>query len=248
MPRVDLNCDLGEGAGHDAELMPLITSANIACGAHAGDERTMRATVELARKHGVSIGAHPGLNDREHFGRRELPVMPDEVHQLVLRQTQALRRVACDCGASVRHVKPHGALYNMAARNTLLADAVAQAVYEADPRLVLFGLAGSALVRAGRSCGLEVAGEAFADRTYQADGSLTPRNRPDAIITDEADAVAQVLRMVREGRVRATDGTDVAVQADTVCLHGDGLHAVAFARRLRAELQATGIELTMCGA
>lgn len=248
MARVDLNCDLGEGAGHDAELMPLVTSANIACGAHAGDERTMRATVDLARRHGVAVGAHPGYADREHFGRRELTMMPEEVHALVLAQVRALQRTASDAGGRVGHVKPHGALYNLAARNTLIADAVVQAVYEADPRLVLYALAGSALVRAARAGGLEVAEEAFVDRTYQPDGSLTPRHRPDALITDEAAAVAQARELVEHGRVRATDGTTVAITADTLCVHGDGPHAVAFARRLRAELEAAGIELRAVGA
>lgn len=243
MTRVDLNCDLGEGAGHDAELMPLITSANIACGAHAGDEATMRAAIALARRHGVAIGAHPGFADRGNFGRIEKATSQDEVHQLVLAQTRALQRLAAEAGVPVAHVKPHGALYNMAARNSLLADAVAHAVYECDPRLVLFGLAGSALVRAAERCGLAAAQEVFADRTYQPDGSLTPRGRADALITDEAAAVAQVLRMAREGRVRATDGTEVEIRADTVCLHGDGGQAVAFARRLRKELETAGFEV-----
>jgi UPF0271 protein len=243
MPRVDLNCDLGEGAGHDAELMPLITSANIACGAHAGDDATMRATVALARKHGVAIGAHPGFADRANFGRRELPVTPAEARGLVLAQTRTLQALG-----PVRHVKTHGALYNMAARDAALAHAVAAAVYEADPRLVLFVLAGSKLAVAGRLCGLQVAEEVFADRTYRADGSLTPRTEPKALITDEEAAVAQVLRMVREGMVLATDGSDVAIQADTICLHGDGAHPVKFARRLRQELTAAGVEIRAFGA
>lgn len=245
---IDLNCDLGEGAGHDAELMPLITSANIACGGHAGDERTMRATVELALKQGVGIGAHPGLNDREHFGRREAPIALAEAHALVLAQIRALQLIVQPCGGRLVHVKPHGALYNMAARDVALARAVAEAVREADPRLVLFGLAGSQLLSVGRACDLRVASEVFADRTYQLDGSLTPRSRPDALIHDEDTAVAQVLRMVREGRVRATDGTDVPIRADTVCVHGDGPHAVAFARRLIQALRQLGIELRSPGA
>lgn len=248
MFRIDLNCDLGEGAGHDAELMPLITSANIACGAHAGDEAMMRTTVELAKKHEVAIGAHPGLADRENFGRRELPVTPVEAHGLVLAQTRLLQVIARQRGASVRHVKAHGALYNLAARDAALARAVAEAVYEADPRLILFVLAGSKLVEAGRACGLQVASEVFADRTYQADGSLTPRSQPNALITDENAAVAQVRRMVREGMARATDGTDVKIAADTVCLHGDGANPVEFARRLRIELTAAGIEIKAYGA
>lgn len=239
--RIDLNCDLGEGAGHDAELMPLVTSANIACGAHAGDEVTMCATVELALRQGVAIGAHPGFADREHFGRRELPVTPEEVFQLVLAQIRALQRVAVAAGARVGHVKLHGALYNLAARDAAIAEAAAYAVRDAGPELVWFALAGSAHVAAGRECGLTVASEVFADRTYQADGALTPRSRADALIADEDVAVAQVLRMVREGKVRATTGADVAIAADTVCLHGDGEHAVAFARRLRAELAAAGV-------
>ncbi len=243
MPRVDLNCDLGEGAGHDAELMPLVTSANIACGAHAGDEATMRATVALAKKHGVAIGAHPGFFDRANFGRVERPVSPGEVQGLVHDQVLQLQLIARGVGARLVHVKLHGALYNMAARDPALARAVVDAVYEVDPRLILFGLAGSQLVAVAEACGLPVASEVFADRTYQADGALTPRSRRDALITEENAAVAQVLRMVREGQVRATDGTDVGIRADTVCLHGDGAHPVEFARRLRQELAAAGIEL-----
>jgi UPF0271 protein len=243
MNSIDLNCDLGEGAGHDAELMPLVTSANIACGAHAGDEATMRATVALAQRYGVAIGAHPGFADREHFGRRELPLSPEAVHVLVSEQIDALRALG-----PVRHVKPHGALYNMAARDGALAVAVASAVHAVDPALVLVGLAGSELLHAGRARGLRVAGEVFADRTYQRDGSLTPRSRPDALIHDEAAAVAQVLRMVREGMVRATEGTDVPVTADTICVHGDGPHAVAFARRLNAELRRAGIAIKALGS
>ena len=237
MPRsIDLNCDLGEGAGHDVELMPLITSANIACGAHAGDVETMRATLALAKKFGVAVGAHPGFADRENFGRRELALPPAEVRALVTAQIQALRALG-----SLRHVKAHGALYNLAARDAALADAIADAVSAIDPALILFVLPHSALARAGTARGLRVANEVFADRTYQRDGSLTPRARPDALIHDESIAVAQVLRMVREGVVRATDGTDVPIVADTVCLHGDGPHPVAFARRLRAEFATAGI-------
>lgn len=239
--RIDLNCDLGEGAGHDAELMPLITSANIACGGHAGDEATMRATIALARKHGAAVGAHPGFADRANFGRRELSVTPGEVFALITDQVGAFRRLTAEAGVPVRHVKPHGALYNQAARDARLAQAVAGAVRALDPALILFGLAGSELVKAGRAAGLRVAEEVFADRTYQAGGSLTSRNRPDAMIADEAAAARQVIRLVKEGVVRATDGTEARLTADTVCLHGDGPRAAAFARRLRAELAAAGI-------
>lgn len=242
MPRLDLNCDLGEGAGHDAELMPLITSANIACGAHAGDAATMRATAELARRHGVAVGAHPGYADRENFGRREVMLSARELGKLVAGQIARL----CEIGP-VRHVKPHGALYNLAARDAAVAAAIAQATHALDASLVLVGLAGSELLRAGRACGLQVASEVFADRTYQPDGSLTPRTQAGALIDDEEVAVAQVLRMVGEGVVRAADGTDVAVRPDTVCLHGDGPHAVAFARRLRAALRGAGVEVRQFG-
>ena len=238
MRAIDLNCDLGEGAGHDAELMPLISSANIACGAHAGDVTTMRATVALAQQHGVTIGAHPGFADRENFGRREMNLSPGELTKLVTDQIAQLAELA-----HVRHVKPHGALYNLAARDAGVAKTIASAVRSFDSSLVLCGLAGSELVRAGRAGGLRVAEEVFADRTYQRDGSLTPRSRLDAMIEDVDTAVRQVLRMVSEGIVLAMDGTEVSIVADTICLHGDGPHAVEFARRLNAELRKAGIEI-----
>jgi UPF0271 protein len=239
---IDLNCDLGEGAGNDAGLMPLVTSANIACGGHAGDEATMRATVALAQKHGVAIGAHPGFPDREHFGRRELALSAEEIWATVMIQIVALRAFT-----PLRHVKPHGALYNLAARDATVAGVVADAVLAVDKNLVLFALAGSELVNAGRARGLRVAEEVFADRTYQADGSLTPRSRPEALIQDEGVVVAQVLRMIHEGKVRATDGVDVPIKADTICIHGDGPNAVAFAQRLNAELKKAGIEIKAFG-
>jgi UPF0271 protein len=239
---VDLNCDCGEGAGHDAELMPLISSANIACGAHAGDAATMQATIALAQAHGVGIGAHPGFADREHFGRRELPVSAWAAGALVVRQTLQLREIAREAGAEVRHVKLHGALYNMAARDRTLAEGIMTALATLDWRPAVVVLAGSVLETVARARGdFPVVAEVFADRTYQADGSLTPRARGGALITDEAQAAAQVLRMVREGVVPTVDGREVPVRADTVCLHGDGPHAVAFARRLRAELARAGI-------
>ncbi|MGD1031203.1 MAG: 5-oxoprolinase subunit PxpA [Opitutaceae bacterium] len=241
MTTIDLNCDLGEGAGHDAELMPLITSANIACGGHAGDNATMINSIDLAAAAGVSIGAHPGLNDRFGMGRRNLPLSPAEAADLIAVQVGELIRLAGLRGAKVAHVKPHGALYLRAARDRAIADAIAEAVRAINPALALYGLAGGELLRAGRARGLRVASEVFADRTYRPDGSLTPRGSADALITDEAEAVAQVLRIVQEGLVRATDGSEIAVVADTVCLHGDGSHALAFAWRLRADLAAAGI-------
>lgn len=236
--RIDLNCDLGEGAGQDAELMPLVTSANIACGGHAGDEETMRSTVELARRWGVNVGAHPGFDDREHFGRRELRLPVEEIARSVRRQVLALREFG-----PVNHIKPHGALYNLAARDRAVAEAVSGAVHSIDPALVLFALAGSELVTAGRNAGLKVVEEVFADRMYRRDGSLVPRSEPNALVADEEKMVAQVLRMIREGRVETADGGEARVTANTICLHGDGPHAVAFARELRQELERAGIEI-----
>ena len=240
---IDLNCDLGEGAGHDEALMPLISSANIACGAHAGDDGVMRATVRLALRHGVAIGAHPGFADREYFGRRERELPPHEIVTLVSGQLERLREIAKAEGAVVTHVKPHGALYNMAARDAAVADAIAEAVAGVDAGLWLYGLAGGELLAAGRARGLRVVAEVFADRTYQADGSLTPRNHPDALLDNTPSAVAQVLRMVREGYVRATNGAEVRIQADTVCLHGDGAEAASFARSVREALEREGVRV-----
>lgn len=245
--RVDLNCDVGEGAGHDAELMPLITSANIACGIHAGDVDTMRDAVNLAQLHGVAIGAHPSLNDRENFGRQEMRISPREVHLYVLTQIKLLQIIAQQCGAKLAHVKPHGALYNMAARDVMLADAIANAVYEVDPSLVLFGLAGSCSIESGRARGLQVASEVFADRTYQRNGTLTPRTQSNALITDGDVAAAQVLRMLREGKVRSTGGTDMNIKADTICLHGDSPESVTLAQKLNATLKAEGFWLKAVG-
>ncbi len=230
--------------------MPLITSANIACGAHAGDPETMRATVALAQQHGVAIGAHPGFADRENFGRREIAMSPTDAAAMVFLQIQALQEIAIGQGAVVRHVKLHGALYNLAARDEKLAEAIVGAIWCTEWEPVFFVPAGSGLERAARARArgkFHVVNEVFADRTYQRDGSLTPRSQPDAMITNEDAAVAQVLRMLREGVVRATNGTDVPIQADTVCLHGDGPHAVAFARRLNCELRAAGFTLRAPG-
>lgn len=239
---IDLNCDLGEGAGHDRELMPLISSANIACGAHAGDLNSMRATVRLALKHGVAIGAHPGFADRENFGRRELAIAPAAAGEMVFKQVRALQAVAVEFGVVVRHVKLHGALYNMASRDRELAEAMVQAVCAAEETPMLYVLAGSELERAARAQGsVVVVPEVFADRTYEPDGSLTPRGRVGAVITGVDAAVAQVLSMVRDGVVPAVDGTLVPIRAETVCLHGDTPHAVRFAQVVRNKLAAAGI-------
>lgn len=248
MHSVDLNCDLGEsfGAyrlGRDEEIVPLVTSVNIACGFHAGDPGTMRRTVRLAMDRQAAIGAHPGLPDLNGFGRRNMDISPQEAYELVVYQVGALDGFVRSEGGVMRHVKPHGALYNMAARDPALAEAVAEAIYRVNPALILFGLSGSELIRAGKKTGLATASEVFADRTYQADGSLTPRSEPDALIADPERAAMQVLRMVKEGTVRSRQGTDVPILAQTVCIHGDGKDAPLFAGRLRSALQAAGIGL-----
>lgn len=248
MKRIDLNCDLGEsfGAwrmGDDAALLALVSSANIACGFHAGDPSIMRDTVALAVAHGVAIGAHVSLPDLQGFGRREMSVTPAEAHALTLYQIGALHAFARAAGTRLAHVKPHGALYHMAARDRTLADAIAHAVRAFDPRLRLFGLAGSALHEAGRALGLPLAAEVFADRRYRADGSLQPRREVGAVIEDVAEATAQALGMVNDGAVATVDGGRVRLQADSLCLHGDGAHAVLFAGTLRQALEGAGVRI-----
>ena len=230
---IDLNCDLGEGYGNDAELMPLISSANIACGYHAGDADTMKRTVELAIKHNVAIGAHPGYADRENFGRTPLNLPAAEVKDLVSDQIAALSRIAQAAGSRLKHVKPHGALYNQSAKNPELAAVIAKAVKQVDSKLVLFGLSGSHSISEAERIGLKTASEVFADRTYQSNGTLTPRTDADAMIRDENIAVEQVLDMIKYGRVRSTDAIMVKIKPETVCIHGDGVKAVEFASLMR---------------
>ncbi|WP_152083891.1 5-oxoprolinase subunit PxpA [Enterobacter oligotrophicus] len=241
MVKIDLNADLGEGGSADAELMTLVSSVNIACGFHAGDAQTMLVSVQNAIKYGVAIGAHPSFPDRENFGRTAMDLPPETVYAQTLYQTGALEAIVRSQQGVLRHVKPHGMLYNQAAKDPVLADAIARAVRDCNPQLILVGLAGSELIRAGERLGLATRQEAFADRGYQPDGSLVPRTQPGALITDEEKALAQTLEMVRSGQVTATDGTLAQVQADTVCLHGDGEHALQFARRLRAAFTEQGI-------
>lgn len=231
--KIDLNADLGEGCGDDGALMPLITSANIACGFHAGDAQTMRDSVRLALAHGVAIGAHPSFPDRENFGRTAMQLPPDAVYAQTLYQIGALAAIVRAEGGVMTHVKPHGMLYNQAAKEPLLADAIARAVQRLNPGLILVGLAGSELIRAGARHGLATREEVFADRGYLADGSLVPRSEPGALIEDDEEAVSRTLEMVLNGRVKSRDGVWASVNAQTVCLHGDGAHALAFARRLR---------------
>lgn len=241
MVKIDLNADLGEGGSADAELMTLVSSVNIACGYHAGDAQTMLASVRSAIKNGVAIGAHPSFPDRENFGRTAMVLPPETVYAQTLYQTGALDAIVRAQHGVMRHVKPHGMLYNMAAQDPALADAIARAVWDHNPQLILVGLAGSELIRAGQRLGLVTRQEVFADRGYQQDGSLVPRGQPGALITDDAQALVQTLDMVRTGRVRTINGAQANVQAETVCLHGDGEHALLFARRLRAAFAEQGI-------
>lgn len=242
--KIDLNADLGEGCGNDSALMPLITSANIACGFHAGDAQTMRESVRLALAHGVAIGAHPSFPDRENFGRTAMPLPPDTVYAQTLYQIGALAAIVHAEGGAMTHVKPHGMLYNQAAKQPPLADAIARAVQSLNPGLILVGLAGSEMIRAGERYGLATREEVFADRGYLADGSLVPRSEPGALIDDDDEAVSRTLEMVLNGRVQSRDGVWATVNAQTVCLHGDGAHALAFARRLREAFLARNIDVT----
>lgn len=246
--RIDLNCDLGEsfGAwrmGDDDNAMQHISSANIACGFHAGDAATMRATVAAAVRYNVSIGAHPSLPDLQGFGRREMRVSAADVHAMVLYQIGALSAFTKAAGTQLNHVKPHGALYNMSARDPVIADAIAEAVMDFDATLILVGLSGSESITAAEKRGLRVAHEVFADRRYRTDGSLMPRSQPGAVIDDIDHAVAQALDLATRGEVVADDGSLVQLQADTLCLHGDRVDAAEFARRLRLALDAASVEV-----
>jgi len=245
---IDINCDMGESfgpwkMGADAEVMPNITSANVACGAHAGDPGVMRRTIRAAKQHGVAVGAHPGFADLQGFGRREMQADPAEVEDSLIAQIGALAAMARAEAAPLRHVKAHGALYNMAARDRKLADAVARAIKAFDASLVMFGLPKSPLIEAGIAAGLRVAAEGFADRSYEADGSLTPRSRPGAVIHDAAVVVDRAVRMVRDGVVLTSEGREIPLKVDTICVHGDTPGAPDLTRRIRAGLEAAGISV-----
>ena len=251
--RIDINSDLGEsfGAysiGHDAGLMHAITSANVAAGFHAGDPSVLRDTIRMAKENGVAVGAHPGFPDLVGFGRRELNVTPREAEDMVLYQIAAVVGVAAAEGVKVQHVKPHGALFNMAVRNAELAAAIARAVAAFDRNLILFGLPGSEILSAGRAAGLRVAAEVFADRAYEPDGSLASRRKPGSVIHDPDAVVARAVRMVKERTVVATDGSAVALEADTICVHGDTPGSDALAAKIRAGLQAAGVIVKAIGA
>jgi UPF0271 protein len=252
MQRIDLNADVGESfgpytIGHDLDVLRHVTSANVACGFHGGDPSVMRRTVRLALKRGVVIGAHPGLPDLQGFGRREIELSPQSVEELVAYQIGALAGIAATERARLHHVKPHGALYNMAARDRELADAVAAAVVAVDPALVLYGLSGSCLLEAGEAVGLRVAAEVFADRAYEPDGALVPRGQSGAVIDDPDVVVNRAVRLVQDGAVTTAGGPDLSLRRDTICLHGDTPGAGDLAARLRIGLEDSGIRVLPFG-
>jgi UPF0271 protein len=251
--RLDLNADVGESfgvykLGQDAQLMPAISSASVACGFHAGDPATMRETVALARTHGVAVGAHPGFPDLIGFGRRDIRATPREVEDFVTYQIGALMAVALAQRVQLHHVKAHGALYNMAVRDAALADAIARATAAVDSRLILFGLPGSQLIAAGQRAGLRTAREGFADRSYQPDGTLVPRHEPGAVIDDPATVVGRAISMARDRTVRAVDGSLVALEVETICVHGDTPDAALLAWRIRQALADAGVSVRPVGS
>ncbi|MGN0941371.1 MAG: LamB/YcsF family protein [Selenomonadaceae bacterium] len=252
MKNIDLNSDLGEsfGAytiGNDAAILPIVSSANVACGFHAGDPVVMRRTVKLAIDAGTAIGAHPGLPDLVGFGRRQMKISPDEAYAIVVYQVGALAAFVKAMGAHLQHVKPHGALYNMAAKDSALAEAIAKAIADVDSSLILYGLAGSELIKAAEREHIRAASEVFADRRYMDDGSLMPRSEKGAVLKDEDEASAQALMMAEHGEVVTASGLTIHVKADTLCIHGDTPKALAFAKRIRDDLSDCGIAITPTG-
>ena len=237
MVKIDINCDMGEGMNNDALIMPYISSANIACGKHAGNRETMRETLLLAKKHGVKVGAHPSFDDKENFGRTEMKISFADLYELVLQQVEELDLMCSFLGLKMHHVKPHGALYNMAAKNKRMATVIAMVVKTVRPDLILYGLSGSYIISEAQALGLKTASEVFADRTYQDDGSLTPRTESNALIESEEQSIQQVLKMVEHGTVTSVSGKEIKLHADTICIHGDGEHAVAFAKNIYETLK-----------
>ena len=252
MNYADLNCDLGEsfGAykiGNDEAVIPLITSANIACGFHAGDPVVMAKTMKLVKEAGVQPGAHPGYPDLSGFGRRNMKITPEEAKAYVIYQVGALKAFADAEGLTLQHVKPHGAFYNMAGKDPVLAKAICEGIASVSEDLIIMALSGSEMVKAAALVGIRAASEVFADRGYEEDGSLVARSKPGAMITDENEASARVIRMIREGKVRAVTGKDIDIRADSVCVHGDGAKALAFVERLREDMGKEGILLRPIG-
>ncbi len=243
---VDLNCDMGEGMPGDALIIPFISSANIACGFHAGNETTMQQTIELAMQYNVAIGAHPSFPDKENFGRTNMYLPPEEVCAIVKEQVEALAEIAAKNNCKLHHVKPHGALYNMAAKDEMLAGAVCKAIIDTDRSLLLYAQSGSKLISVAQSMNIKICNEVFADRTYQPDGNLTPRSQPNALLSTEAAVSAQVLQMVTEKKVTAIDGKMIPVTADTICIHGDGERAPEFAKIINGILVSNHIPIKSC--
>jgi len=238
----DLNCDMGEGIGNDEAIMPLITSANISCGFHAGNGDTIRHTMLLAIKHNVLVGAHPSFHDKDNFGRKEMHLDQDKLYAIVLEQLIKIDLIAKEKGTKLHHVKPHGALYNMAAKNAEMAATIALAVKDFNEDLILYGLSNSYLTSEAKVLGLKTANEVFADRTYQDDGSLTPRSQPNALIEDEQQCISQVVQIVKQGTVTTISGKIIPMLADTICIHGDGKHAVSFAQKIHEALKQPAAE------
>jgi len=243
MRYIDINCDMGEGMDNDAALMPYISSVNIACGYHAGNEETMQQTVALASRYGVAIGAHVSFLDKENFGRKEMELPPDAVYELVLQQLIILQKIVKTQAVSIKHVKPHGALYNMSARDKQLADTIARVVHDFDPSLILVGLSNSHSINEAKTLGLETASEVFADRRYEENGSLRSRSLPGALLEDADEVAEQVLKMVSNKTVIAITGKEIPVTAETICIHGDGKHAVEFAQTIYQNLKNHSIEI-----
>jgi UPF0271 protein len=233
---MDINCDMGEGVGNEAALMPYINSANIACGYHAGNAETMRQVSLLCLEHQVHIGAHPSFLDRENFGRTPMHLPAAEVYEIVTAQLNDLHKILKENGAKLHHVKPHGALYNMAADNAVLANAIAMAVKHFDASLIFYGLSGSVMIEQAKKVGLQTANEVFADRSYQKDATLTPRTQPGALLQTVEEVMEQVMKLVKENKVRAITGEEIIIAADTICIHGDGKHAVEFAAAIYKKL------------
>lgn len=244
---IDLNCDVGEGMGNDTALMPFISSANIACGYHAGNNEIMNQTVNLAIHHGVTIGAHPSFADKENFGRLEMHMEASEIYKLVTEQIKILTEIANSKGVNLHHVKPHGALYNMAARSIEMSKTIAQAIKDFDKKLILVGLSGSYSISEAKKIGLKTANEVFADRTYQDDGSLTPRSESNALIENPANVIQQVLQMIKDEMVTTVSGKKIPIVAETVCIHGDGKNAIVLARLINEALQKEKIKICCIG-
>lgn len=241
---IDINCDMGEGMLNDAAIMPYISSANIACGYHAGNESIIRHTIDLCLKHKVAIGAHPGFHDKENFGRKSVQLSADELYQLLWKQLEIIQAICKEKQATLHHVKLHGALYNMAAKDESISKITAQAVKDFDPELIFYGLSGSVMIAEAKSVGLKVANEVFADRTYQPDGTLTPRTQPHALIEQVTDAGKQVEQLVKGKCVTTLTGEIIPIQADTICIHGDGAHALEFAKHIHKSLKSLGYRIS----